>query len=123
MFHKKDNIFHRARQGAICLAEYREAISAALVHELGGAGRAAKTTTKWTGVNERTAKNWILGYCGPSGEHLIELMRHSDTILDVVLALAGRQEAMTMKRIQTTRDELVAILEKLDLLCEPQGGE
>ena len=57
MFHKMGNIFHRTRQGAICLAEYREAISAAHVHELGGAGRAAKATTKWTGVNERTAKS------------------------------------------------------------------
>ncbi|MEP3635838.1 MAG: hypothetical protein ABJN14_01075 [Paracoccaceae bacterium] len=116
MFHKKGNIFHRTRQGAICQAEYREAISAALVHELGGAGRAAKTTTKWTGVNERTAKNWILGYCGPSGEHLIELMRHSDTVLAVVLELAGRDEALTTERVKLVRQQLRAALKSLDAI-------
>jgi hypothetical protein len=116
MFHKKGNIFHRTRKGAICLAEYREAISAALVHELGGAGRAAKTTTKWTGVNERTAKNWILGYCGPSGEHLIELMRHSDTVLAVVLELAGRDEALTTERVKLVRQQLRAALKRLDAI-------
>lgn len=116
MFHKKGNIFHRTRQGAICQAEYREAISAALVHELGGAGRAAKTTTKWTGVHERTAKNWILGYCGPSGEHLIELMRHSDSVLAVVLELAGRDEALTTERAKLVRRQLRAALKSLDTI-------
>lgn len=119
MFHKKGNIFHRTRQGAVCQAEYREAISAALVRELGGAGRAAKTMTKWTGVNERTAKNWILGYYGPSGEHLIELMRHSDTVLAVVLELAGRDEAMTAERIRFIRQELIVVLNSLDKICGP----
>lgn len=114
MFHKKGKIFHRTRQGAVCQAEYREAISAALVHELGGAGRAAKTTTKWTGVTERTAKNWILGYYGPSGEHLTELMRHSDAVLSVVLELAGRDEALTAERVKIVRQELIAALKSLD---------
>lgn len=116
MFHKMGNIFHRTRQGAICQAEYREAISAALVHELGGAGRAAKSITKWTSVNERTAKNWILGYYGPSGEHLIELMRHSDTVLAVVLELAGRDGALTEQRVKHFRQELRAVLNSLDAI-------
>jgi len=116
MFHKKGNIFHRTRQGAISQAEYREAISAALVHDLGGAGRAAKTITKWTGVNDRTAKNWILGYCGPSGEHLIELMRHSDTVLAVVLKLAGRDRVLAEEQVKHFRHELRVVLDSLDAI-------
>jgi hypothetical protein len=120
MFHKKGNIFHRTRQGAICQTEYREAVSAALVHELGGAGRAAKTMTKWTGVNDRTAKNWILGYYGPSGEHLIELMRHSDTVLAVVLNLAGRDGALAEEQVKHLRHELRVVLNSLDAICGSQ---
>ena len=116
MFHKKGNIFHRTRQGTISQAEYREAISAALVHDLGGAGRAAKTITKWTGVNDRTAKNWILGYCGPSGEHLIELMRHSDTVLAVALELAGRDRALAEEQVKHFRHELRIVLDNLDAI-------
>lgn len=120
MFHKKGNIFHRTRQGAICQTEYREAISAALVHELGGAGRAAKTIIKWTGVNDRTAKNWILGYYGPSGEHLIELMGHSDTVLAVVLELAGRDGALAEEQVKHFRHELRVVLDSLDAIYGSQ---
>ncbi|WP_420861939.1 hypothetical protein [Algirhabdus cladophorae] len=120
MFHKKGNIFHRTRQGTISQAEYREAISAALVHDLGGAGRAAKTITKWTGVNDRTAKNWILGYYGPSGEHLIELMRHSDTVLAVVLKLAGRDNALAEEQVKHFRHELRVVLDSLDAIYGTQ---
>lgn len=121
MFHKKGNIFQRADQGVVTPVEYREAIGAALSHELGGAGRAAKTTIKWTGVSERTAKNWILGYCGPSGENLIELMRHSDVVLAVVLELAGRRDALASDRIERVRQELASILNDLDRICEERS--
>lgn len=87
-----------------------------MVHDLGGAGRAAKTITKWTGVNDRTAKNWILGYCGPSGEHLIELMRHSDTVLAVVLKLAGRDSALAEEQVKHFRHELRIVLDSLDAI-------
>ena len=76
MFHKKGNIFHGGSQDLVSAVEYREAVRSALTYELGGAGRAAKATIKWTGVSERTAKNWIAGSYGPSGEHLIGLMKY-----------------------------------------------
>lgn len=88
MLHKKGNSLHRECKGRVSASEYRQAISAALSQELGGAGKAAKATMRWTGASKRTAKNWISGSYGPTAEHLIELMRHSDTILDVVLSLA-----------------------------------
>lgn len=121
MFHKTGNIFHRTSQGAVSQVEYREAISTALSYELGGAGRAAKVTTKWAGVTERTAKNWILGSCGPSGEHLLELMRHSDVVFAVVLGLAGRNEAIATMRMERVRHELQSVLEDLDVIYGSQN--
>ena len=49
-----------------------------------------KMAMRWTGASERTVKYWFAGERGPSGDHLIALVRHSDAVLYVVLALAGR---------------------------------
>jgi len=123
MLHKKGNSFHRECKGRVTASEYRQAISSALSQELGGAGSAAKETIKWTGASERTAKNWISGTYGPTAEHLIELMRHSDTILTVVLELAGRSEAMTAERLNRVRSELADVLSNLDAICVSNGEE
>ncbi|PHR61113.1 MAG: hypothetical protein COA47_06140 [Robiginitomaculum sp.] len=88
---------------------------------VGGAGRAAKTITKWTGVNDRTAKNWILGYHGPSGEHLIELMGNSDTVLAVILELAGRDGALAEEQVKHLRHELRVVLDSLDAIYGSQN--
>jgi len=122
MFHKKGNIFQRRGQDAVSPVEYREAIAAALTHELGGAGRAAKTTIKWTGVTERTAKNWISSSYGPSGENLLELMRHSDAVFFVVLGLAGRNEALTISRIEHIKQNLEGVLQDINAICGSEGG-
>ena len=122
MFHKKGNIFQRRGQGTVSPTEYREAIAAALTHELGGAGRAAKTTINWTGVTERTAKNWISNSYGPSGEHLLELMRHSDAVFSAVLGLAGRNEALTMLRIEHIKRDLEKVLEEMEAICRSKEG-
>ncbi|MBA83513.1 MAG: hypothetical protein CML60_12360 [Rhodobacteraceae bacterium] len=114
-------MFHGGSQDLVSAVEYREAVRSALTYELGGAGRAAKATIKWTGVSERTAKNWIAGSYGPSGEHLIGLMKHSDAVLDVVLQLAGRNEALAMERVRIVRRELVEVLKMLDEVCVSQS--
>jgi len=44
----------------------------------------------WKGTSESTVKYWFSGERGPSGNHLIALTRHSDAVLYVLLALAGR---------------------------------
>ncbi len=119
MFHKKGSLFHRECEGLVSASEYRKAISSALSQELGGAGRAAKETARWTGASERTAKNWISETYGPTGENLIELMRHSDTILDVVLVLAGRHEERLARRFTFARDEVAEVLRGLDAICRP----
>ena len=71
-------------------APYREAVAAALIQELGLTHRAVKTAMRGTGASERTVKYWLSGERGPSGEHLIALAQHSDAVLLVILALAGR---------------------------------
>ncbi len=122
MFHKKGSLFHRECEGLVSASEYRKAISSALSQELGGAGRAAKETARWTGASERTAKNWISETYGPTGENLIELMRHSDTILDVVLVLAGRHEKRLARRLSHARGEVAEVLKQLDAICGPDDG-
>lgn len=72
-------------------ADYRAAIAMALRAELGATHRAIKSAMRWTGASERTVKYWFAGERGPSGEHLVSLTRHSDTVLFVLLALADRQ--------------------------------
>ena len=117
MLHKKGSSFHRDGKGRVSASEYRKAISTALSQELGGAGRAAKDTARWTGASERTAKNWISATYAPTGENLIELMRHSDTVLDVVLVLAGRDEDRMARRVSLARNELAEIVRGLDAIC------
>lgn len=58
--------------------------------ELGSTHRAIKSAMRWTGASERTVKYWLSGKRGLSGEHLVSLSRHSDTVLIVLLSLADR---------------------------------
>jgi hypothetical protein len=66
---------------------------------------------------------WMSGSYGPTAEHLIELMRNSDTVLAVVLGLAGREEAMTTERLKRVRTELAAVLNNLDVICDAGGND
>jgi hypothetical protein len=79
------------------LTDYRAAMAVALHEELGETHRAIKMAMRWTGASERTVKYWFAGERGPSGEHLVSLVRHSDAVLFMLLALADRlapEEAM-----------------------------
>ena len=71
-------------------AAYRKAIADALRRELGHTHQAIKTVMRWTGASERTAKYWLSGERGPSGEHLIRLAQHSDAVLITILTMAER---------------------------------
>lgn len=98
--------------------DYRPGIAAALERELGSSHKAIKTTMSWTGVSERTAKNWLSGTHGPSGEHLIELMRHSDEIMKTVLDLCTRHEVCLSLELNSLRVSLVRMLSAADKLIE-----
>jgi len=54
---------------------------------------------RWTGVNDRTVKNWLTGRNGPSGEHLIELIRHSDVTFKTMLRLTCRRQTLLAEEL------------------------
>ena len=78
--------------GRLTEADYITEISAALRGELGSGTGAAKQIQRWAEVSDRTARNWLNGDAGPSGHHLVGLVRASDTVLSSFLAMAGRPE-------------------------------
>ena len=93
---------------------YQMAIASALKRELGGSHQAIKTTMRWTGVSERTAKNWLAGSHGPAGQHLIELMRRSEEVCLAVLILSERDNyglALDIKEIHLKLSKMIAVLE------------
>lgn len=95
---------------------YAAAVAAALRSELGDSHRAIKMVMKWTGASERTAKNWLTGTRGPTGEHLVALVRHSDAVLEVFLQLTGRETSLISVQLANTRSRLAEILESIDNL-------
>lgn len=82
---------------------YAAQIAKALRMELGGSNRAIKTLMRWTQASERTAKCWLAGASGPSGEHLVILVRNSDAVLEAVLELAERRPTLERARLETLR--------------------
>lgn len=70
----------------------------------------------WTGTNERAVKNWFGGRNGPSGHHLVSLIRHSDDVLFALLRLADRQNLMLAQKIFAARTTLVELLRLIDEL-------
>ena len=121
MFPKKGNVFPNADGEVRLEVNYRQTIAAALRRELGGTHQAVKRTMRWTGVSERTAKNWIAGSNGPSGEHLISLLRHSDEVLIGLFTLTGRDEAIVALRLVEMRDRLAEIRQLIDVVLDGDG--
>lgn len=123
MFPKMGKTFPDDDEGKVDGIKYQMAIAAALKRELGGSHRAIKIVMRWTGVSERTAKNWLAGSHGPAGEHLVELMRNSNEVLAAVLVLAGRGELKIGAGLHETRETLLQVLKVLDgLLGTSEAG-
>src|SRR5882757_8653562 len=78
-------------------------IASALKLELKDRNSRAKLVTGWTGANERTVKNWILGRYAPCGRHLVGLARHSDQVLDAILTMADRQDLLLARKVEDLR--------------------
>lgn len=111
MFPKTGSKFGTTR----CSTEqYAHYIATALRDELGDSHRATKTLMRWTGASDRTAKNWLCGSHGPSGEHLILLARESDVVFATILRLAGRDYQMIGAEISTIRNALKGALSLID---------
>lgn len=110
MFHKTGNILPTAR----LRSDYAATVAEALCEELGQSHRAVKTLARWTGASERTVKNWLSGTNGPSGDHLVELVRRSDIVLSALLGLAGRHELMVGARLLDIRRGLRAAMDEVE---------
>src|SRR5262245_35268355 len=96
--------------------DYAASIATALRGELGDSHQAIKTVMRWTGATDRTAKNWVTGIRGPTGEHLISLARHSDAIFEVIIRAAGRESLLVTLQLIDAREKRAAALETLDQL-------
>ena len=116
MFPKKGNKFPNGSNGQAIETNYARAIGAALNAELGGSHRSVKTIMGWTDANERTVKNWLAGSSGPRGEHLVDIMRHSDEALRAFLRLCGRDHANIVVNLTDARAQLQATISELDRL-------
>ena len=91
-----------------------QAIAKALKAEFGNSPSALKTLAQITRSNERAVRNWFEGKNGPSGENLVILMRHSDTVLKMILERAGRQDLVVAVGLASLRQQLADALAAID---------
>jgi hypothetical protein len=96
--------------------DYTAVIAETLREAFGRTGRSVKTVMAYTGAGERAVKNWFEGKNGPNGENLVELVRHSDEVLEALLSMAGREDILAGKLLVDARDKLVEMLEIIDQL-------
>jgi hypothetical protein len=114
MLPKKDNKLPPGRGGSNHHLNFNGAIAAALRKELGSTHRAIKTVMHWTGASESAVKTWLAGSHGPSGDHLVALVRNSDEVLKIFLLLAGRNENLLGVRLAALRSHLVKTIQFID---------
>ena len=110
VFPKKGKVLPDAGGGADRQAIYAMTIAKALREEFGRAPNATKTVMRWTGASERTVKNWFAGSNGPTGEHLLELLRHSDPVHDALVNVTGRKKVITTAKLAALSDALTNAL-------------
>ena len=120
MLPKKGIVLPNRNHAESAELSYAAAVAAALRADLGVTHQATKTVMQWTGAGERTVKNWLGGHSGPSGQHLVSLLRHSDPVLEALLRLAGRTPAIAATRLVEVREKLRELLQFADLLAD--GG-
>lgn len=89
---------------------FADEIASALKRSLGNSRAGAKLVASWTGANEKTVKNWFAGRYGPSGEHLVALARHSDEVLGMFLAMAGREGLMVGLKLAAAEQAIEQLL-------------
>ena len=116
---KKGKGFPSSTGGRLGAAAFASAIATALRNDFGEGRSAVKTIAGLTLANERAVKNWFNGINGPSGEFLILLCRHSDTVLETFLMLAGHGELVKVKKfgdVKTKLNEMLLLLGDLEHL-------
>lgn len=112
--HRKGRTLHASGGDGGDGDAYAATLAAALRSELGGLRAAAKTLMRWTGAGERTVKAWLAGISGPSGDHLISLLRHSDEVFAAVLRMSGRAAPSGRDDLVLARRHLLDALAAID---------
>lgn len=112
--HRKGRTLHGSGGDGGGEDAYATVLAAALRSELGGLRAAAKTLMRWTGAGERTVKAWLAGISGPSGDHLISLLRHSDEVFAAVLRMSGRAAPSGGDDLVLARRHLLDALAAID---------
>ncbi|MGA0601532.1 hypothetical protein ACO2Q3_12585 [Caulobacter sp. KR2-114] len=95
---------------------FSTAIADALRRDFGSNPSAVKRVARLVRANERGVRNWFEGRNGPSGEHLVLLMRHSNAVLEIVLALCGRYDLVHTQLVFDAKERVRQILSTLDTL-------
>jgi hypothetical protein len=113
MFPKKGSSFPIPRD-ALTDAEFAQVIASALKVEFGSTRHGAKTVMKWTGVSQRTAKNWLSGTNAPSGVHLVLLARESNAVLKAMMLMAERPEMSLGASLLSLKRVLAETMAALD---------
>ena len=101
--------------------DFTSEIARALRRQYGQSPAAVKTVVRLTRTNPRSVRNWFAGNNGPNGENLVELVRHSEEVLETVLQLAGRQDLVTARKLAGAREKLREMLEMIDDLQSGQA--
>ena len=97
---------------------FAQAVADALHRGFGGTHAAVKIVVGLTGANGRSVKNWFAAKNGPSGQHLVDLARHSDDVLEAFLTMSGRADLVASKKMGDARRKLREMLTLLDQLEE-----
>jgi hypothetical protein len=114
---KSDKLFPNGEASALPPQSFVSATATLLRRAYGGRHSAVKVVATAIGANERAVKNWFDAKNGPSGEHLIKLMTHSDEMLDGFLAMAGKRQfaaGMQVRRARAALENALVELNKLD---------
>lgn len=113
MFPKKGKFFPDTARRPGTEISFEAVVGTALREELRETRRSAKAVMEWTGVSERTVKNWLSGRTAPRGPQLICIMRHSPKVLRAVLQLSGRGQSVAAAEFLEMRNFLAEAVRRL----------
>ena len=99
---------------------FAEVIAQALRRQFGETHASVKTVVALTKANERAVKNWFSAKNGPTGEHLVDLVRSSDEVLEAVLLMSGRRDLVLAKKFGDTKATLLKMLKLIESLQPPK---
>jgi hypothetical protein len=106
ILHSKGGELHNKSEAE--RSAFLQVLAGALKEEVHTQRAPVKLVMRWTDASERTVKAWLSGASVPSGEHLIRLMRSSETIFEAVLRLSGRMFIEPAKHLEDAERHLVA---------------